>query len=434
MINKEEYFNLISNDKQGNYCREKYLSNNHNELYNEIINHTKLDIPFKEKVYFYFHNLTEIPKCSNCNINNTNYRNFNTGYNTLCSANCKSKKDPIPKIPKEKVIKEPKEVLPKEPKQPKEQVEKKPLVVFQNNKTKEECEIDYNNTKEEIFNFVYSNYDGLVQDNVNLLTKTTEPIFIYLEEQKLAIEYVDLYLRNELFVNSKYHFKRTEECEQLGIKIIHIYQDEWLSKKEIVKSRLLNLIGKTPNKIFARKCKIKTVQAEEARVFLNKCHIQGYVNASAKIGLYYEDKLVSIITLGALRKSLGQKDTENKFELLRFCNELNTNVIGAASKLFKEFIKQNPTMREITTYACRSWSNGALYETLGFKFIHKTDPNYHYVVNNERKHRFGFRKDKLLSDGFDPNLGEHEIMLCRGIYRVFNSGNYKFIYYNNEEK
>ena len=87
--------------------------------------------------------------------------------------------------------------------------------------------------------------------------------------------------------------------------MIHIFEDEWLFKKEIVKSRLLNLIGKTPNKIYARKCEIKEISSKDSVKFLEENHIQGNVNSKIRIGLFYNDELVSLMTFGSLRKNLG---------------------------------------------------------------------------------------------------------------------------------
>ena len=125
---------------------------------------------------------------------------------------------------------------------------------------------------------------------------------------------------------------------------------------------------------------------------------------------------------------MGKKSTnDGEFELLRFCNKLNTNVIGGASKLFKYFINNyNPV--EITTYADRSFSQGKLYETLGFEFFGKTEPNYYYIIDGIRYHRFNFRKDKLVKEGYDSNKTEHEIMLDRNIFRIYDSGNLKYNY------
>ena len=90
-------------------------------------------------------------------------------------------------------------------------------------------------------------------------------------------------------------------------------------------------------------------------------------------------------------------------------------------------------IQEVVSYADRSWSRGNLYKKLGFELVSKTHPNYYYVVDGIRKHRFGFRKDKLIREGYDISKSEHDIMLERKIYRIYNSGNYKYkIIINND--
>lgn len=131
------------------------------------------------------------------------------------------------------------------------------------------------------------------------------------------------------------------------------------------------------------------------------------------------------MTFGNLRKNLGQKAKEGNFELLRFCNKLNTTVIGGASKLFKYFIKNyNPYY--VISYADRRWSSGNLYYKLGFEFVHNTQPNYFYTKGNSRLNRFGFRKSELVKQGFDPLKTEHEIMKERGYNRIYDCGAMKF--------
>ena len=191
------------------------------------------------------------------------------------------------------------------------------------------------------------------------------------------------------------------------------------------------MIGKNLNKIYARKCIIKEIKDNKlVREFLEKNHLQGFVGCQIKLGLFYNDELVSLMTFGKQRKSMGTKSKENVYEMLRFCNKLNTSVIGGADKLFKYFI-DNFHPVEIISYADRSWSQGDLYYKLRFHLMHKTAPNYYYIVNGIRKHRFNYRKDKLVHDGYDKNLSEHEIMLNRKIYRIYDSGSLKFTWKNN---
>jgi len=136
------------------------------------------------------------------------------------------------------------------------------------------------------------------------------------------------------------------------------------------------------------------------------------------------------MTFGGLRKNLGQEYKKGNFELLRFCNLLNINVIGGASKLFKYFT-ENYKYKYIISYADRSCSKGDLYEKLGFKLSHETKPNYYYIHRLNRLNKFNFRKDKLISEGFDSNKTEHEIMFERGYYRIYDSGSLKYKFINN---
>jgi hypothetical protein len=294
------------------------------------------------------------------------------------------------------------------------------------------CNPPSNSVKEnDIYKFISDNYNGEIITNSKSILPPLE-LDIYIPELKLALEYNGIYWHNELNKDDDYHFNKTEDCEKLGIQLIHIWEDDWLYKQDIVKSIIMNKIGKTSNKIFARKCQIKELlDNNKIREFLNRNHIQGFVGAKVKIGLFYNNELVSLMTFGSKRISMDEKTTiYGKYEMLRFCNELNTNVVGGASKLFKYFI-ENYKPDEITTYADRTISQGKLYETLGFIFDKKTQPNYYYVISRNRYNRFNFRKDILVKQGYDKNKTEHNIMLERKIYRIYDSGNLKYTYKND---
>lgn len=288
----------------------------------------------------------------------------------------------------------------------------------------QECanELTDSASEREIFDFIKLNYNGIAMHNYRGLLNDKKELDIYLPSLKIAFEFDGLYWHNEKNQPSRsYHLHKTKECLEKGIQLIHIFEDEWIYKKDIVKSRILNLLGKSENKIYARKCSIKEVDSKTSREFLNENHIQGYCNSSIRYGLYYEGMLVSLMTFGGKRKNLGSNNIEGHFELLRFCNKLNTNVIGGASKLFKYFIdKKKP--QNVVSYADRRWSVGKLYEILGFTLSHESQPSYFYVINDKRENRFNYRKDVLVKEGYDPNKTEHQIMLDRGIYRIYDCG------------
>jgi hypothetical protein len=265
-------------------------------------------------------------------------------------------------------------------------------------------------------------------DKCKTILKNNFEIDIYLPDYKLGIEFDGLYWHSDLFKDKNYHLNKTEECEQQGIQLLHIFEDEWINKKEIVKSIIKSKIGIVGNKIFARKTVVKEIDITTCNNFLNDNHIQGAINSKIKIGLFYNDELVSIMTFGKKRIAMGNKiSIEGEYEMYRFCNKLNTSIIGGSSKLINYFIKTyNP--KSVLTFADRRYSQGNLYKQLQFKFNGNTEPNYWYYKKNEmiKQHRFKFRKDVLVKEGFNKNKTEFEIMNDRDYYRIYDCGNMKF--------
>jgi len=243
----------------------------------------------------------------------------------------------------------------------------------------------------------------------------------------VGIEFNGLYWHSDIYKNKKYHLLKKELAARSGINLIHIWEDDWILKRDIVLSRLSGILNKN-SVIYARKCDIKYVDTRESVSFVNDNHIQGNIGSNVKIGLYYKDELVSIMTFGNYRRSLGKNTIENEYELYRFCSKKYTNVIGAFSRLLKFFIK-NHSPKKIITYANYDWSSidNNVYIKNGFKFCDITKPNYWYFNSeNKRIHRFAFNKAKLVKDGYDPSFTEYEIMCNRGYNRLYDCGNLKY--------
>ena len=279
-----------------------------------------------------------------------------------------------------------------------------------------------------IYEYIKTIYnDEILLNNRNIIKPYEIDIFI--PKLNIGFDINGLHWHNELKKDKNYHKLKTDISLKNDIQLIQFYEDDIRFKLNIVKSIIKNKLKLIKNKIYARKTEIKEISDNKlVKDFLNINHIQGFVNSNIKLGLFYDDELVSLMTFGKLRKPLNCKSVnDNEYEMLRFCNKLNTNVIGGASKLFKYFLKQYKPSK-VTSYADRSYSNGNLYKQLQFKMVHITKPNYFYIINGMRKHRFGFRKDILIKQGFNKNITEHQIMLNRKIYKIYDSGNIKFEY------
>jgi very-short-patch-repair endonuclease len=291
-------------------------------------------------------------------------------------------------------------------------------------RSKYSCLHKSSKTEKKLLSFIKENYEGEILINKNNIITGYE-LDIYLPDLKLALEFNGLYWHNELAKDKNYHKMKTDLCEEKGIQLIHIYEDDWEYKQDIVKSIILDKLDIIETKIFARETKIKEITDNNLiKNFLNNNHLQGFIKSKIKIGLFYKNELISLIIFGKL-KNIKSKD--NIYEMIRFCNKLNTDVIGGMSKLFEYFIKTyHPN--KIIFYADRSYYNDNLYKEFGFKLSHITKPNYYYIVNRKRIRHLEFNKNVLIKQGFDKNKSEHQIMLERKIYRIYDSGNYEFVY------
>lgn len=192
---------------------------------------------------------------------------------------------------------------------------------------------------------------------------------------------------------------------------------------------LSNLIGKTSSKLYARKCTVKEVSGNDARDFLEINHRQGNTYASTRIGLYFQNELVSLMTFNKVRATIGASNDipPETYELSRFCNKLNTNVVGSASRLFSHFVK-NCHPECIISFSDRSHTRGNLYKLLGFTELRRSGPNYVWVdlKTNQAVHRANTQKSNLKKflndDSIDLTRTERQIMEEHGYVQVFDSG------------
>ena len=281
-------------------------------------------------------------------------------------------------------------------------------------------------TQQEIYDFI-SQYTEADFNNRNIINP--QELDIYIPSRNIAIEfdgllyhssgYSSLSQCNSLEEYPLYHLEKTQACMEKNVQLFHIFENEWRDKKEIWKSVLLNALGKS-KRIYARKCIVKEVPSKEAKEFLNANHLQGSCNSKINLGLYSENTLVSLMTFGKPRYNKLYE-----WELLRFCNNLNTSVIGGASKLLKYFIKTySPS--SILSYANLRWSTGNLYEKLGFTLKGTSSPNYFYFNEDFILHnRMEFQKHKLKDklETFDPSLTESENMYNNGYRKIYDCGN-----------
>jgi len=161
----------------------------------------------------------------------------------------------------------------------------------------------------ELLNFIKSIESSEIIENDRTILNGKE-LDIFIPSKNIAIEFDGLYWHSEEQGKDKfYHLNKTLECEKQNIQLIHIFEDEWLFKQDIVKSRLKQILQLNNNllKIHARKCIIKEITPDIKNSFLEKYHIQGKDCSNIKLGAFYNDELISIMTFSIGNICKGSK-------------------------------------------------------------------------------------------------------------------------------
>lgn len=249
---------------------------------------------------------------------------------------------------------------------------------------------------------------------------------IYIPELKLAFEFNGTYWHSENKGKPvDYHLNKTKLCEEKDIHLIHIFEWEWLFKKDLVKQRIRNVLGSNrSNKIFARKCEVREIASDIANEFVDKYHLQGISKASINLGLYHQNELVAVMTFAKPRFN-----KQYQWELIRFCSKYP--IIGGAGKLLVYF-EQKYKPRSIISYANRCWSSklSNVYEKIGFKLIGESNPNYVWCKGDNVLSRYQCQKHKLKNllgeENFDEKISETANMIKNGFKKVFDCGNLVF--------
>ena len=271
--------------------------------------------------------------------------------------------------------------------------------------------------EKDLYNYIKEIYPGEVISNY----RNKLELDVYIPELNIGFEFNGLYWHSSKYLSINYHLDKTTHFNDLGIRVFHIFEDDWDYKNDIIKSQISNLLGVNENRIYARKCTISIIDKKQSKIFLDENHIQGSDKNNISIGLFNGEELVSIMTFN---KREGRNIINgNRWNLSRFSNLKNTSVIGGFSKLLKYFIKEYKP-NSIISYADRYWSDGGVYIKNGFTLVNKSKPDYKYIIGDTRIHKQNFTKSKLGINGM--NITESEYMETNGLYKIYDCGKFKF--------
>lgn len=244
---------------------------------------------------------------------------------------------------------------------------------------------------------------------------------LYLPEYGLAIEYCGLVWHGEKFLSPQYHANKYAACQKAGVRLITIFEDEWIHRRSIVEEMLLHRVGRsTRTKIGARQTSVVPILSNDARTFHNTYHIQGAAYQTVGYGLVDSE--------GSFRAVMSFVRQRTEWVLTRYSS---SGVVGGFTRLLQHFIRIH-CPDKIISFADLRWSSGEVYLKSGFIVDKVLPADYSYINSTDRTriHKFNMRRRHLekILPSFDPTKSEWENMQAHGHDRIWDCGKLRVVW------
>lgn len=245
---------------------------------------------------------------------------------------------------------------------------------------------------------------------------------IYIPEFEIAIEYNGLFWHSE--ANGKdagYHLMKTKMCEEKGVRLIHLMEDEWRDQTEQCKATLRHFFGKSERGVFARKTTIREIPWSVAKPFLDEHHLLfSGAAGSYRIGAYDGDELIGVMVFGT---KTNEGSSPDEIELKRFVTNKKNNP-GLGSKMFKHAIREKGYDR-VVAFVDRRWFTGLVKDHIGFEVVGASEPVVWWTNGTTRRHRRFMTKEQLIERFGDTGQSKREMLREHGFVRIWDCGKIK---------
>lgn len=241
------------------------------------------------------------------------------------------------------------------------------------------------------------------------------------------------------------------EADDGSYDTLYLYEDRWRFQREFVQKRILARLGRFKS-IFARKCRVITNEhikhntslREQIDDFLEHNHMYGKAKCKYRYALEYEGQIVAVATFSESRPMPRDVIVFDSYEWVRYASLPDCRVVGGMGRLLKAFLndvhaigvadlakvaefpactaerpvgemkgiassKKRPV--EVMSYSDTEWSQGAVYESLGFKLHQEREPVWFYV-NKKTGERISVNKVSRQGILSGPQLENDFVKIC----------------------
>lgn len=249
-------------------------------------------------------------------------------------------------------------------------------------------------------------------------------IDIFIPSLNIGIEYNGLIWHSEWKKTEEeakvYHLNKTEKCEAAGIRLIHVWEDDWILRNKTCWNWLKNQLGIYSFVLNGRDCEVQRCAWKDVSEFIAENHIQGPASTST---YYYSMIHPNHGIVGAMTFGNHFGDSGTGISLKRFCT--NGNIRGGFSKMLAAFIRDHrQEYSHISSFSDRSWSQGKVYSVNGFSCVGTTEPRYFWSKDGLRHNRWKMQHKHLAVKLkiYDPALSETQNCHINGYNRIWDSG------------
>ena len=276
---------------------------------------------------------------------------------------------------------------------------------------------------------------------------------IVVPDHHLAIEFNDIFSHSEQAIVTVhrrprphgYHAAKTREAREQGYQLVHVWEDDWLHRRELVLRALahrLHAVDRLPDvlpdinplacqRLYARNLTARRVHGGIARRFWQDNHLQGPVHCTVNIGLYDQDGVLRAL-LGVGRKNHGSRVSlpDGTWDIQRYAT------LGVIVGGFTKLLAYAETLIPVdmwTSWSDDDISDGGMYQAAGFTVDKRQAPSYSYVGRKtkwERVHRSTYTKQRFINDPdltYQSGQTEHEAALANKLYRIYDAGKTRWV-------
>lgn len=218
----------------------------------------------------------------------------------------------------------------------------------------------------DILQYIETIYTGKIIGSDRTVLKPKE-LDIYIPELKLAFEYCGLYWHSDQYKSPEYHADKYNKCREAGVRLVTIFENEWIHQAPIVKNKIKQLLS---NVINVDNCTVSDNSTHDIQKF-KKAYCFDVKPADIDLALMRDDELIAVMSL---------MHNGNNIEIIDIVSSVPIN--NDLSK-FIEFIDANYVYEQLTHNIDLRWGDVSAHTSNGFHLHYISPPDYRLIEGQQ---------------------------------------------------